>query len=289
MDELARKQFGLARDDIRRLCASLEESLYRELEIGNTCQEFDKVFTTTKNLLHPFPQPKTEFKKALELGEKSGHFVITTQDKKSFLHSPGTWIMEKSVAQFVKKQLEVSEQQQSLFEADIDQLISEFEETERHQHGISEFALNEAQISAVKTSFSNRFSVITGGAGVGKTTVLKALYTALDTLGKPRFQMALSGRAAARMFEATQEPAMTIASFLRNVTKDEMGLRPIVVIDEASMLDLMTFYRLIKKLPPETHLILVGDPLSASPHWGWSNSSPPMRYAKHPRDRANGC
>ena len=50
------------------------------------------------------------------------------------------------------------------------------------------------------------------------------------------------------MIEATSGDATTIAGFLRKVTDKEMGAAPIIVVDEASMLDLMTFYRLVQKL-----------------------------------------
>lgn len=133
--------------------------------------------------------------------------------------------------------------------------LRRFESEERDRLGRDDFSLNDAQRKAVRTSFAHRFSIITGGAGVGKTTVLKALYRALDTLGRPRFQMALSGRATARMIEATSESATTIAGFLSSVSAKEIGMHPIVVIDEASMLDLVTFYRPARKLPPDTHLI----------------------------------
>lgn len=84
-------------------------------------------------------------------------------------------------------------------------------------------------------------------------------------MGRPRFQMALSGRATARMIEATSESATTIAGFLSRASETEMGMHLIVVIDEASMLDLVTFYRLVRKLPSDTHLILVGDPYQLPP------------------------
>ena len=67
------------------------------------------------------------------------------------------------------------------------------------------------------------------------------------------------------MIEATGEDARTIAGFLKTVTDKEMGPAPIIVIDEASMLDLVTFYRLVQKLPPESQVILVGDPYQLPP------------------------
>lgn len=197
-------------------------------------------------------------------GKEAGAFVTTCDaDGQLTLHPTGAYLMEKIVAEFA---LSTTAKDTDNFNIeDINRIISDFEESERLSFGIADFKLNTAQVNAILTAFQSQFCVITGGAGVGKTTVLKGLYKVLDKTGRPRFQMALSGRATARMSEATHEPAITIASFLQNITEEELGIRPIIVIDEASMLDLVTFYRLIKKIPAKSKLILVGDPYQLPP------------------------
>lgn len=266
VDGIARDKFGIALDDPRRLAAALEEALYRVAERGHTCATLNDLQDTVGRLVKPYSAPAAALAKALLQGKATGQFISReAANGELMLHAPGTYIMERQCAEFVRALLLNPETQQQLFPTDIDALIEGFEREERLHLGIPEFALNDAQRRAVKASFENRFSIITGGAGVGKTTVLKALYRALDTLGRPRFQMALSGRATARMIEATQQPATTIAGFLRNVSAEEMGPAPVVVIDEASMLDLVTFHRLVCKLPSGTHLILVGDPYQLPP------------------------
>lgn len=261
VDDIARDKFGVALDDPRRLAAALEEALYRVAERGHTCATLNDLQDTVGRLVKPYSAPTAALAKALLQGKSTGQFISReAANGELMLHAPGTYIMERQCAEFILALLRNPEAQQQLFPTDIDALIEGFEHEERLHSGIPEFALNDAQRQAVKASFENRFSIITGGAGVGKTTVLKALYRALDTLGRPRFQMALSGRATARMIEATQQPATTIAGFLRNVSAEEMGPAPVIVIDEASMLDLVTFHRLVCKLPSDTHLILVGDP-----------------------------
>lgn len=266
VDGIAQERFSVQLGDSRRLRAALEEALYRAAEKGHTCATISDLHRTVTRLLAPHPAPSSALAKALLQGKTTGQFIVReTVSGDAMLHAPGTYIMERSCAEFVLALLREPNRQQALFPTDIDRVIADFESSEQQRLGLKVFALNEAQRSAVNTSFSNRFSIITGGAGVGKTTVLKALYKALDTLGKPRFQMALSGRAAARMTEATEESAMTIAGFLRSVTDEDMGESPVVVIDEASMLDVVTFYRLTQKLPTDTHFILVGDPFQLPP------------------------
>lgn len=266
VDELARDRFGVGLDESRRLTAALEEALYRVSAKGHTCATLGELQGTVAKLLRPHSAPRSAMASALFQGREKGQFIARPMaDGDLALYAPGTYIMEMECASFIKSLLINPARQHQLFDTDIDAVIADFESSERVHLGVSSFALNQAQKQAVRTSFESRFSVITGGAGVGKTTVLKALYRALDSLGRPRFQMALSGRATARMAEATQEDATTIAGFLRNATEAEMGEAPIVVIDEASMLDLVTFYRLVRKLPPDVHLILVGDPYQLPP------------------------
>lgn len=266
VDRISREKFGVALDDPRRLAAALEEALYRVSEQGHTCATLNDLQNSVGRLIKPYSAARTALARALLMGKETGQFVSRqANDGELLLHAPGTYLMERQCAEFIQSLLSTPDTQQQLFPTDIEALISSFEHEERLHLGIPAFALNDAQRAAVKTSFCNRFSIITGGAGVGKTTVLKALYRALDTLGRPRFQMALSGRATARMIEATQQEAMTIAGFLRHVTSEEMGPAPVIVIDEASMLDLMTFHRLVCKLPAGAQLILVGDPYQLPP------------------------
>lgn len=244
----------------------MEEALYRAAEKGHTCATISDLHQTVSRLLAPHPAPTAALAKALLQGKSTGQFIVrNTASGDVMLHAPGTYIMERSCAEFILSLLREPVLQQPLFPTDVASVIADFERSERDHLKLNTFALNDAQRVAVNTSFTNRFSIITGGAGVGKTTVLKALYKALDRLGKPRFQMALSGRAAARMTEATQESATTIAGFLRNATEDDMGESPVVIIDEASMLDVVTFYKLTQKLPSGTHLVLVGDPFQLPP------------------------
>lgn len=109
--------------------------------------------------------------------------------------------------------------------------------------------------------------IICGGAGVGKTTTLKAIHETLERVGGKVHQMALSGRAAMRLREVTGRPATTIAGFLQS-TRDksiDLGLDPLIVIDEASMIDLSTMYRIIRSLKPGCRVVLVGDPRQLPP------------------------
>jgi exodeoxyribonuclease V alpha subunit len=114
----------------------------------------------------------------------------------------------------------------------------------------------------VYLALTSPFSLICGGAGVGKTTVLHAILEAAKSLNAQVYMMALSGRAARRMSEATGHPAMTIASFLKAVDNGMIDLdcEPTLAIDESSMVDLATMYRILRRIKPGCKLLMIGDP-----------------------------
>jgi len=261
VDRIAIFKLKIGETDIRRLTAALEEVLYKRLDKGDTCVDLNSAKVAWKEFLittkYGIAVTEDQFEETLKYGLDKEMFYLRQTDGSQFLHTRGSAIMETQSANFIKELLQQDTNEETLL-FDLEQCISDYENRE----GIK---LNSAQALAIKIAFTNKFSVITGGAGVGKTTVLKGLYRVLDSLGSNRFQMSLSGRATQRMIEATGEDATTIASFLSSITRQEMGRNPIIVIDEASMLDLNTFYRLTKRLPKNCHMILVGDPYQLPP------------------------
>lgn len=120
------------------------------------------------------------------------------------------------------------------------------------------------QKDAIKTVLNNQVSIITGGGGVGKST---AVYGVLKMLGACSFaQTALSGRAASRLSEITNEDGYTIhrlleyspkGGFQRN--KDRKLHHEVIILDEVSMVGGDLFYQLIQAIPTGSKLIMIGD------------------------------
>ena len=145
--------------------------------------------------------------------------------------------------------------------------IEEFLFKLQKQHQVE---LSSRQQDAVRGALTSKVSVLTGGPGTGKTTTLRMITTTLNELKDGGFGYRLAsptGRAAKRLGEATGEGASTIHRLL-GFSPDEGGFEhdesnpldaDMVVIDEASMLDLQLFHSLLKALQPTTHLLLVGD------------------------------
>lgn len=135
------------------------------------------------------------------------------------------------------------------------------------------FELTDEQRRAVIGAVYSPVAVISGGAGTGKTTLLRAILGVYEAISDeiPCYQVALSGRAAQRMSESTGRPARTIAKLIAEHIGDKAAEFPshaLVVIDEASMVDLLSMYKLIGILPPATRILFVGDAAQLPPVGG---------------------
>ena len=127
--------------------------------------------------------------------------------------------------------------------------------------------LTAQQQGAVQSALTHKVSVLTGGPGTGKTTTLRTVIAVLERT-RHRFLLASpTGRAAKRLSEATGHPARTLHRLL-GFSPAEHGFNhneenpldaDMIVVDEASMIDLILFYNLLKAIRPDTHLLLVGD------------------------------
>ncbi len=123
------------------------------------------------------------------------------------------------------------------------------------------------QVEAIRCAVDNKLMVITGGPGTGKTTIISAIVKIFSKLGARIMLAAPTGRAAKRMSEATSHEARTIHRMLEySIQKGHFQRnedRPlecdILIVDEASMIDTILMHHLLKAVPPDATVILVGD------------------------------
>jgi exodeoxyribonuclease V alpha subunit len=129
------------------------------------------------------------------------------------------------------------------------------------------FNLAESQLSAIRLALTSKVLVMTGGPGVGKTTIVKAILRILVAKGTNLLLCAPTGRAARRMAEATGFEAKTIHRLLEVDPKGGGFIRgddnpldcDLLVVDEASMVDVMLMQALMKAVPDKAALLIVGD------------------------------
>ncbi len=130
--------------------------------------------------------------------------------------------------------------------------------------------LTEEQLEVLGRALESGVLVVTGGPGTGKTTTIKALLTLFQIMGDKVLLAAPTGRAAKRVTEATGEEAFTIHRLLEYTFTEGEGFNfqrnernpieaGVVIIDEASMVDLLLMYNLLKALPHGCRLVMVGD------------------------------
>ena len=253
-DTLAREHFGLHDNDERRLAAAVEAVMYQAFDAGHTCCARRAVETSLARLVG-----KAQVAAALEFAQ-AHHFVDVSG---GWLHALGPRLLEQSVANALSARLGREDALATPLE--VEAFIIRFEREEAVALGLPSFTLNAAQREAVHAVARLPLVLITGGAGVGKTTVLKAVEALLEQSDQQIYAMALSGRAAKRLAEATHRPAMTIAGFLRNVAPQGISENSVLVVDEASMLDILLAYRLLGAIPASCRLVLIGDPFQLPP------------------------
>jgi len=123
-----------------------------------------------------------------------------------------------------------------------------------------------AQAEAVRSALTQRVTVLTGGPGTGKTTTVRAVLRLLRAKGGSYLLASPTGKAAKRLTEASGAPARTLHRLLgvgfggRIAHDADHPLdADLIVVDEASMLDLLLANMLVKAIPPGAHLLLVGD------------------------------
>jgi exodeoxyribonuclease V alpha subunit len=128
--------------------------------------------------------------------------------------------------------------------------------------------LHALQREAVLGLLSSRVALLTGGPGVGKTTIVRLVVQLAEGAGTKVALASPTGRAAKRLAEATGREAKTIHRLLgydplaQGFAHDEKKPLPfeLVVIDELSMLDVLLAHQLVKAIGPDTRVVFVGDP-----------------------------
>lgn len=258
------QELGLAPDSPQRLRAALSYQLELAEEQGHCYQTRPQLREALVQLLRLAGEGIDALleEALIDLTER-GHIVFdeTRTDSGELMeiyYAAPTFAAEDLVASRVVALLKAP------FQAEAASRISRYLE---HYAAISGQPFSAAQLDAVRNAVSHRVFVLTGGPGVGKTTTANAIIRLLLKMQKSVALAAPTGRAAQRLSEVAAIGAKTIHRLLEWSATEHCFLRDeqspidaqVIIVDEASMLDVHLAAALFKALPSQAQLILIGD------------------------------
>lgn len=256
-DQIA-QQIGIAFDSLKRFRAGILHVITTHLSNGHGYIELDDLRAQTVELLTiEADLAHNKLKSALHDLHYEEKIKLISHEKNHYLTLPQLYGSEKGIAIKIQ-QLQKMPPKTIFTHAMI---------TAWQQNQSQSIELTPDQQAAIHCCLTNKVAIITGGPGTGKTTIVKELLSFLTT-HKISFQLAApTGRAAKRLTESTGFPAATIHRFLEfdpaimKFTKDEQNPASIelLLLDEASMIDIYLMYAVLKALPSSARLIVIGD------------------------------
>ena len=215
------------------LSFTLKKKFYNLLELSDISDSYNKILNKLEE----------EGKVLVENSEKLGQIVYYKEYAD----------VEKSISEKIKYLNKYGIKSDKLKEEVIEEEIKDFP-----------FTLNEQQVKAVRRCLNKPVAVLTGSAGVGKSSITKALYNIYRRCSFNTVLLAPTAKACRRLEECTHGTAETIHKFLgMTATGEILGGSPldntVVIIDEASMLDIFLFEKLLERATVTTKFLLVGD------------------------------
>ena len=243
-----------------RILACLIETFKRVgFKNGDTYLDKEEIFSTIRNEFKIFIE-EDELDEYLDKLKKSKEIVV--KKKKYFLKE--YYDYEEEIAD----NLEMINRHSKTRVTNFDDLIAAVQ----LEYDVK---YNTDQKKAIKNALTNRISIITGGPGTGKTTIINSivkLYIRINNLNYREVVneialLAPTGRAAKKMSDSTGLPAMTIHRYLKwNKEKNEFQINEynknyhkLIIVDETSMIDTYLFASLLKGIGHNITLVLVGD------------------------------
>ncbi len=252
-DEIA-GSLGIAPDSTKRALAGLRHVLQEAAGAEGHCAlPRAELLARAEKLLGV---TETVTATALENGLKRADFITEQIEDAALIYLPPLLAAEIDVARRVR----------ALADAPSNYPTIDFAKATAWAEKQSDRELSVSQRTALRTMLSSRIAVLTGGPGVGKTTLLDAFLRIVLARQIVPVLCAPTGRAAQRLTAATGQPAKTIhrllearggGGFQRGPGRPLEG--DLFVVDESSMLDLLLFDALLRALPPNASLLLVGD------------------------------
>lgn len=258
-DQIALK-LGLAPDSIQRIKACILFAITDATNNGHLYLEVTPCKQAVIELIQLDEQGhQAHLKHAFQELYTQQKIKLITHNDKHYVTLPQFYFSEKGIATKIAR-LNAPRTLEKTF--NYDEIYQQLRQVDTR--GIE---LNEDQQRGILSCLQNHIAIVTGGPGTGKTTLVKKFLEVLDST-KQRFRLAApTGRAAKRMFEGTGRNTETIHRLLE-FTPGAMGFNrneqnaldlDFLIIDEASMIDVFLMHAILKALPDNAHLVLLGD------------------------------
>ncbi len=251
---------GISYDNEKRVTSGIKYGLIRSTNNGHSCVLKDNLIEFVINLLDI---TSDNVEDALITLRTKGEIVIEKRDDGlEYVYSSAFYNTEEEIT-FRIKRLQSSKNMKKITGLD-----KELKKVEK----LSSIELSKKQKEALKLVNENNVTIITGGPGTGKTTIIKNIIDIYEDRRKKVILAAPTGRAAKRMTETTGKEASTLHRLLEIGKIDEDSLykntskyegapidADVIIVDEVSMMDMFLMNYLLKCIYQGTKLVLVGD------------------------------
>ena len=252
-------ELGVEQDNYKRIRSGIKYGLEKIGLNGNSCVLYENLLKYEQDLLRV---DIDSIENTIISMKAKGELVLEDRDDgQEWVYSKPFYDAEKNIAERII----------GLRNADnVKEIKTLKKDLERIEKNI-DIELSEKQKEAIESINDNNVCIITGGPGTGKTTIIKAIIELYKKHGMKPVLCAPTGRAAKRMTETTGEEAKTLHRLLEltGISDDtdnfntDLLVTPIdgdiIIVDEASMIDMFLMNYLVKAIYKGTKLVLVGD------------------------------
>ncbi len=264
IDKMALK-IGIEKNNLRRIGSGIRHALNLASLNGHACVLEANLITYVVNLLGISEEDVLDGIKDLRAKEQIAleqrEELATVKGKTELCVQDWIYLID-----YYKTEKNIANQIINLEKADN---IKEIKDIDSKIKKVSTIKLSAKQKEAINCINENNVTVITGGPGTGKTTIIKTIIDLFKDEGKKVVLCAPTGRATKRMTEATGEEAKTLHRLLEigklsdDKPNPDIDITPVdgdvIIIDEVSMVDMFLMNYLLKAIYKGTKLILVGD------------------------------
>lgn len=251
------KSLGIEKDSLFRIKSGVIYIINEFCAIGNTFIPMDRLRDKGMKLLEINSEKFDEGVYELII---DGKIKVEVVDNIDAVYNMSYLYLEMSVT---RKIVELATTNYDKLSLNVNEKINDFESK-------ANIKLANSQKEAIEGAFFNGIEVITGGPGTGKTTIINCIVSIFESLGLKVFMAAPTGRAAKRMAEATGREAKTIHRLLEigryseeevdEIENETSAIEcDVLIVDEASMVDISLMNALLKAMQVGTRLIIVGD------------------------------